>query len=220
MQEFQNPEDIKKYGRLVGDFDNAMKALATLLTEFDFSDDEILPLIGTGRYNSLADRGSGFVHYGRYLTGQLSGLFGAFVFIHFPELVLARRMPQLVGNAGFKLAAISSDQNHAWPLHEVAFSFVPRTSTAAKAPPGRICISAPLQGLSSFIPEGTPITSIHNARLWHRDKDYRFAIISPTGQELDEVIHTNALGPHRVLWHQETWQWYPGLQNGYGGRHR
>ncbi len=122
---FTNPAEIKQFGQIVNNFSNAGKNLARFLSLLEIPQEDILRLVGRGRYNTL--EAQGYVLQGpeahKSARDNIEGLFGAFFYVHLPELRMAMQLPKLMGDAGCKLTTKVNGQTYQIPLGEVKFGF-------------------------------------------------------------------------------------------------
>lgn len=125
-RQFNFPDEIREhYGEKIDNFSKAGKRIARLMTEAGFTPEEILPIVGRGRYNTLDAQG--YVLYGpeahKNARDNIEGLFGAFFYVHLPELRMCSQATKLLGEAGFKFTCLVGDTLFEVPLNKVKFGF-------------------------------------------------------------------------------------------------
>lgn len=186
---FTHPDDIRPFGRMVNSFSDAAKTLAGSMETLGFTQEDILPIVGRGRYNTL--EAQGYIIYGPQATADarknMQGLFGAFYYVHKPELQLSQQAPVLLGKAGFRLVAHRPDGTQAqFPLERVGFDFIPRQGYSN---PGQITVRSDVEavqpdGNTATLAVGTVLT---RGRKWQRENNAPlYGIVDAQGKAMDE----------------------------------
>ena len=122
---FNNPGDMYDYGKMINDFSEAGKDIAHFMDKMGLSQEEILPIVGRGRYNTL--EAQGYVLRGpaahKSARDHIEGLFGAFFYVHLPELRMAMQLPKLLGEAGVTIGMEDGRKRYSIGLDEVKLGF-------------------------------------------------------------------------------------------------
>lgn len=101
---FEEPEQIKRYGRMIQGFNRSMKAYAAMMQAAEVPEAQVLPIAGKGPYNGLPAKNRDYIYYGKELSDAArhdsEGLFGAFGLIHLPEVQMYYHAPKLLAKQG------------------------------------------------------------------------------------------------------------------------
>jgi hypothetical protein len=124
---FKKPTEIRDFGHMVNNFSDAGKGIATELSKAKVPQEDILRLVGRGRYNTLEAQRQGYVLRGpaahKAARDNIDGLFGAFFYVHLPELRMAMQLPKLMGEAGCRFTILVDGEQYEAPLQQVKFGF-------------------------------------------------------------------------------------------------
>ncbi len=201
VKTYKDPLEIRHYGEAIARYAEGMKAIASARDNvLSKKRDHAENLAGTGPYNDLSESLVDYIIFGPEKSKAAAmrkkeGLFGAFYFVHKPELEMSLKAPTLLGEAGFTLQTTLDGKQVNIPLQDVDFWFVPRvreafTNKLLKF--GGIVISKDVECVDAYggkhlLAGGTEITNLDrepNAWAMDRSGNKLFKIVDKEGREL------------------------------------
>ncbi len=200
---FEEPIEIKNYGILLNRYADAMKAVAAAQSALRVDVDAIKTVVGRGPYNTVeATQKEEYIVYGEDAMREAAkqtkaGLFGAFYYLHRPELEMSLQAPKLWGEAGCRLKAEVDGVAMYLPLQDIKIDFHEQSPDGAVR--GKIFLEEETQwqgddGKTHILPAGAVLT---NGRSWVMNgKKTLFSIVDKEDKQINNIDAVKMLWGH------------------------